>query len=96
MLNKLKKLWPFNKKESKRKPVKAIAVITHKSGEQIKIIIEGDTPKLVAYIANKIKGNFDIKFSGLVKDDGELWKATDEVWDEYDKVWDELDKVFKR
>jgi hypothetical protein len=92
----LSKFWPFKKKEPKIKPVKAVAVITHKSGEKISITIEGNTPELVAYIANKIKGNFDIKFSGLVKDNGELWKATDEVWKATDKVWDEFDKVFKK
>ena len=91
----LSKLWPFKKKEFKRKPVKAVAIITHKSSEKIRITIEGDTPELVAYVANKVKGNFGIKFSGLVKDDNRLWEATEEVWKASDKVWDEFSKVIK-
>ncbi len=89
----LSKFWPFKKKTKQCKSYcSAIIGITHKSGEEIKITIEGETPKIVAYIANKIKSDFNINNVNQ----GKMWEEADKMWEAADKVWNELDKYTSR
>lgn len=88
-INMLSKLWPFKKKTKRHiSYCSAVIDITHKSGEKIKITVEGETPKIVAYMANKIKSNFNINDV----DQKKMWEEADKMWEAADKVWKELDR----
>lgn len=72
-----------------------MATIDHKSGEKISIIIEGETPELVAYVSNKIKRTFDLRFTGLIND-GKIWEHSDKIFNESNILFDEFDKIFRK
>lgn len=78
--------WPFKKRKGPSLRVVSRVKITHKSGEIITIIVEGNTSKYVSFISNKIKNNFGIN--------QDIWEEADKKWPELEKEWNKLDKVF--
>ncbi|CAK0752171.1 hypothetical protein CCP1ISM_450001 [Azospirillaceae bacterium] len=91
----LSKLWPFNKKKKEKKSssyVAAIVGMTHKNGEEIKIRIEGQTPEVVAHVANRIRSSFGMK----VKEENKILEEMDKVWEESDRLWESFDKAHKK
>jgi hypothetical protein len=103
---KLSNFWPFKKKNKPHLKIISKIKLTHKNGEIITVIVEGDTPECVSFISNKIKNDFNInkeiqekadrifsKSNQIWKESEKVWKESEKVWKESEKVWDEFDKV---